>query len=111
MSGGAEERRSGGERETRRAAARIDGAAHRRVPFAEAVVRRTLSNGASLFVLENHFNPTVAVSGSLQAGPLFAPPMRRLIASVTAGELAKGTEKRTKLEIAEDLESRGASVS
>ena len=62
-------------------------------------------------MLENHFNPTVAVSGSLQAGPLYAPPNRRLIASVAAGELAKGTEKRTKLEIAEELESRGASLS
>lgn len=82
-----------------------------RLPFAEAVRRRALSNGAQLFVLENHFNPTVAVSGSLQGGPLFAPPDRRLIASVTAGELAKGTERRTKLQIAEDLESRGASLS
>lgn len=73
--------------------------------------QRTLENGTRLFVLENHFNPTVAVSGSLQAGPLFAPSNRRLIASVTAGELAKGTERRTKLQIAEDLESRGASIS
>ena len=111
MSGGAEGRRSGGTRRTRIEAARIDVGAHRRIPFAEAVRRRTLSNGASLFVLENHFNPTVAVSGSLQAGPLFAPSTRRLIASVTAGELAKGTESRTKLQIAEDLESRGASLS
>ena len=38
-------------------------------------------------------------------------PTRRLVAPVTAGELAKGTERHTKLEIAEDLESRGASVS
>jgi zinc protease len=30
---------------------------------------------------------------------------------MTAGELAKGTERHTKLEIAEDLESRGASLS
>ena len=30
---------------------------------------------------------------------------------MTAGELAKGTRKRTKLQIAEDLESRGASLS
>jgi len=102
---------SSGERETRRAAAVIDHAARRRVPFAESVHRRTLGSGARLFVLENHFNPTVAVSGSLQAGPLYAPPNRRLIAAVTAGELAKGTEKRTKLEIAEELESRGASLS
>jgi zinc protease len=83
----------------------------RRLPFVEAVHRRSLGNGAALFVLENHFNPTVAVSGSLQAGPLFAPAGRRLIAAVTAGELAKGTQKRSKLQIAEDLESRGASLS
>ncbi len=84
--------------------------ARRRLPFAEAVRRRALSNGTQLFVLENHFNPTVSVSGSLHGGPLFAPPGRRLIASVTAGELAKGTERRTKLQIAEDLESRGATL-
>jgi zinc protease len=82
-----------------------------RVSVAEAVRRRKLGNGAELLVLENHFNPTVAVSGSLHAGSVFAPPGRRLIASMTAGELAKGTEKHTKLQIAEDLESRGASLS
>lgn len=85
-------------------------APRRKVPFAELVRTRTLENGARFFVLENRFNPTVAISGSLHAGPLFAPPDRRLIASVTAGELAKGTERRTKLEIAEELESRGASL-
>jgi zinc protease len=83
----------------------------RKVPFAQAVRERTLSNGARFLVLENHFNPTVAISGSLNAGGLFAPPDRRLIASFTAGELAKGTARRTKLEIAEELESRGASLS
>lgn len=62
-------------------------------------------------MLENHFNPTVSVSGSLNAGGLFAPPGRRLIAAITAGELQKGTERRSKLEIAEALESRGASLS
>ncbi|HSS45623.1 MAG TPA: pitrilysin family protein [Thermoanaerobaculia bacterium] len=82
-----------------------------RLPFLQRVARRTLSNGARLFVLENHFNPTVAVSGSLFAGPLFAPSDRRLLAPVTAGELAKGTEHHTKLQIAEELESRGASLS
>jgi len=86
------------------------GASRRKVPFAEAVRPRTLENGARFFVLENRFNPTIAISGSLHAGPLFAPPDRRLLASVTAGELAKGTARRTKLEIAEELESRGASL-
>lgn len=81
-----------------------------RPTFAEQVHRRRLANGAEILVLENRFNPTVALAGSLHAGPLFAPADRRLIASMTAGELVKGTERRTKLEIAEDLESRGASL-
>ncbi len=71
-----------------------------RLPFVERVARRTLPNGAQFFVLENRFNPTVAVSGSLHAGSLFAPSDRRLLAPVTAGELAKGTERHTKLQIA-----------
>jgi zinc protease len=82
-----------------------------RIPFAEAVRSRTLANGARLFVLENHINPTLAISGSLHAGSLYAPPERRLLAGMTCGELMKGTERRTKLQLAEDLESRAASLS
>ncbi len=84
--------------------------ASRRAPFAELASHRELSNGARFYVLENHFNPTVAISGSLTAGRLFAPGDRRLIASVTAGELMKGTARRTKLQLAEDLESRAISL-
>jgi zinc protease len=83
----------------------------RRTSFAEAVRHRTLRNGARLFVLENRFNPTLAVAGSLFGGRLYAPADRRLIASVAASELMKGTARRTKLELAEDLESRAASLS
>lgn len=86
-------------------------AARSRLSFAEGVRRRTLSNGAQLYVLENHFNPTLALSGSLSAGHLYAPAARRLVAAVTASELAKGTARRTKLEIAEELESRAATLS
>lgn len=82
-----------------------------RRPFAEAVHTRTLGNGARFFVLENRFNPTVALSGSLKAGRLYAPADRRLVASIAAGELMKGTARRTKLQLAEDLESRAASLS
>jgi zinc protease len=86
------------------------GDAHRRVPFAEAVRSRKLPNGARFYVLENHLNPTVALSGGFDAGALFSLE-RRFVASITAEELMKGTEKRTKLEIAEALESCGASLS
>ena len=82
----------------------------RRAPFAELVRHRKLSNGARFYVVENRFNPTLAISGSLRAGRLYAPADRRMIASVTAGELLKGTARRTKLQLAEDLESRAASL-
>jgi len=82
-----------------------------RAPFAEGVAFRRLPNGAEFYVLENHFNPTLALSGSLDAGPLYAPSERRTVAAVTAGELTKGTANRSKLEIAEALESRAASLS
>ena len=82
-----------------------------RRPFAETVRTRALGNGARFFVLENRFNPTVALSGSLKAGRLYAPPDRRLLATIAAGELMKGTRRRTKMQLAEDLESRAASLS
>ena len=81
-----------------------------RARFADAVKERKLANGARFYVLENHFNPTLAISGSLRAGRLYAPPDRRLIASVAAGELMKGTQRRTKMQLAEDLESRAVSL-
>ncbi len=82
----------------------------RRAPIAERVRHRELPNGARFYVIENPFNPTVAISGSLTAGRLYAPADRRLIASVAAGELMKGTARRTKLQLAEDLESRAVSL-
>jgi zinc protease len=86
-------------------------AATRRATFAERVRHRAFANGARVYVLENRMNPTLAISGSLQAGRLYAPEDRRLVAAVTAGELMKGTARRTKLELAEALESRAASLS
>src|SRR5260370_19310203 len=64
-----------------------------RVPFEDAVRRRVLENGAELLVLENHFNPTVAVSGSLHGGSLFAPVGKRLLASMTAAGTLTGAER------------------
>src|SRR5262249_43519943 len=79
----------------------------RRVPFTESVETRRLSNGAFFLVLENHFNPTIALSGGLAGGAIFAPPDRRMIASVTAEELLKGSERRSKLEIAGQPQAAG----
>lgn len=76
--------------------------------FASRVHRYQLDNGILLLVLENHANPTVSVSGYLRVGEYLSPAGKDSLASVTASMLNKGTERRSKLEIAEELESAGA---
>jgi zinc protease len=78
--------------------------------FVARVKRFQLSNGITLLVLENHANPTVSISGSIRAGEYFSPADKESLAGITAGMLSKGTLKRSKLEIAEEMESAGARV-
>ncbi|MFN0084591.1 MAG: M16 family metallopeptidase [Blastocatellia bacterium] len=76
--------------------------------FAKRTRRYQLPNGITLLVLENHANPTVSLSGSLRAGKYFSPAGKNRMAGLTAAMLNKGTAKRSKLEIADALESAGA---
>jgi zinc protease len=78
--------------------------------FVARVRRFQLSNGITLLVLENPTNSTVSMAGSMRAGEYFSPPGKDSLASITASMLGKGTRRRTKLEIAEELESAGARV-
>ena len=78
--------------------------------FVARAKRFQLSNGIMLLVLENHANPTVSIAGSMRAGEYFSPADKESLAGVTAGMLSKGTLKRSKLEIAEEMESAGARV-
>ena len=76
--------------------------------FAARIERTQLECGATLLVLENHATPTVAMRGSLRAGSYFDPPDKPGLARITAEMLERGTKRRTKLEVARDLESVGA---
>jgi zinc protease len=76
--------------------------------FAARTRRYQFPNGLTLLVLENHANPTVSVSGYLRAGAYFNPEDKDGLSSITANMLNKGTARRTKLEIAESLETAGA---
>ncbi len=78
--------------------------------FIARTSREVLSNGIKLLVLENHANPTVSVSGYLLGGSYFSPDGKYATARLTADMLNKGTTQRSKLEIAEALESVGAGV-
>lgn len=78
--------------------------------FAARVNRTQLPTGAALLVLENHATPTVSIRGSLRAGSYFEPRDKPGLAELTADMLERGSKHRSKLEIANDLESVGAEL-
>ena len=79
--------------------------------FAERTTRKAAENGAVVLALENHFNPTLALSGTLRAGSAHSPEPIPVLAAFTAQMLEKGTRRRSKLELAGELENRGISIS
>lgn len=72
--------------------------------------REVLPNGITVIVHENHSNPTVAIAGNLKAGSYFDPPGKKGVASLTANMLSRGTNKRTALEIAREIDFVGATI-
>jgi zinc protease len=78
--------------------------------FAARVRRTQIETGATLLVLENHATPTVSLRGSFRAGSYFEPQDKPALAQITANMLERGTKKRTKFQLAGDLESVGAQL-
>ncbi|MBI5838138.1 MAG: insulinase family protein [Candidatus Eisenbacteria bacterium] len=78
--------------------------------FAGRTVRRAWPRRLVLDVLPNPGAPTVAISGLLRAGSILAPADKPELAAVTAGMLSRGTATRSKLDLAGQLESLGASM-
>lgn len=78
--------------------------------FADRVNRTELATGATLLLLENHATPTFSMRGSLRAGSYFEPLDKPGLAQITAEMLERGTNQRTKLELAGDLEAAGADL-
>jgi zinc protease len=78
--------------------------------FASRVVRTELPSGAALLLLENRATPTISLRGSFRAGSYFEPRDKPGLAQITANLLERGTKRRTKLQLANDLESVGAQL-
>ncbi len=75
------------------------------------ILRRSLPNGVIVLARENWTAPSVVVEGYLLAGNLDEPAELMGLASYTAGMLSRGTLRRSFGDIAEIVESAGASVS
>lgn len=70
----------------------------------------TLKNGLRVVLLESHRVPTFSMQLVVMSGGLSDPAERRGLASFTAALLREGTERRTSREIAEQLDTLGASL-
>jgi zinc protease len=76
------------------------------------VTRTVLPNGLVVIVSPNRSNPTVAVTGNMAtAGQSRDPGNRPGLAAMTAGMLSRGTQQRSSVQIARELETVGASSS
>src|SRR6185436_20948476 len=70
-----------------------------------------LANGIAVIVQENPAGSTLALRASLPAGHALDPQDKSGLASLTAAMLTRGTEARTGLEFATQLEDVGAGLS
>jgi zinc protease len=70
-----------------------------------------LKNGLTVVLLEDHKLPTVAFTMWIGPGQLADPDNLPGLASFTANMLREGTEHRTSAQIAEEVDSLGASLS
>jgi zinc protease len=69
-----------------------------------------LSNGLRVLLLPDHSAPTVNLSGNIRAGSIFDTPAKAGVASLTASNLMNGTEAKSALALAKQLEDRGVNL-
>src|SRR2546430_6665369 len=70
----------------------------------------TLSNGLRVILLESHRVPTFTMQMVVLSGGLSDPADYHGLASFTAGLLREGTQKRTSKDIAEQVDTIGATL-
>ena len=69
-----------------------------------------LDNGLEAIVVEHHEQPVVSVNLVIKAGDVLDPKGKESLAGMTIDQLNKGTRTRTALQLADWIESVGASV-
>ena len=76
----------------------------------EVITRHTLKNGATILVRERHSNPTVAIYATFPGGLRYETKETNGLSSIVSTLLTRGTRKRTREELAREVEGLAASV-
>ncbi len=69
-----------------------------------------LGNQGKLLIQENHLDNTVAIRANLLAGEINDPVGKAGLAELTAEMLERGTQKRSKIDVANALDSMGSEI-
>jgi zinc protease len=72
--------------------------------------RISLPNGMTVLVAENHANPTTTINGFLRLNAPYATPKERATGTLCGEMLARGTARRSKDQMAKDIQGIGASL-
>jgi zinc protease len=75
-----------------------------------APVREVLANGVRVMAKESRTTPAVTIHAAIHAGTIYDPPAQGGVAHFIARTIDRGTTTRSADEIAEDLDSRGVSL-
>jgi len=78
--------------------------------FKDRVKQSTPIEGLSSYVMKTGAKDIVTLSGSFLGGALYSQSHKEQAATITASMLDKGTEKKDKYEIGDQLESVGAEI-
>ncbi|MGH9860893.1 MAG: M16 family metallopeptidase [Candidatus Acidiferrales bacterium] len=74
-------------------------------------VEKTLSNGLTVLIMEDHRFPLVSMAFSISgAGPIYEPAESPGLAAATATMLREGTKTRSSRQIAEEIDNLGATI-
>lgn len=79
-------------------------------PYPVNFSKRITDNGIKVLVSQNRISDTVKLFGTIFAGNLYAGMVNPALPFMCGGMINRGTKNKTKLEIAAEIESRGASV-
>ncbi len=77
----------------------------------EEITKTVLPNGITLIVKEVHSNPTVAFYATFPGGLRFETPETNGLGNLVAGMLTRGTKKRTREELAKEMEDMAGGIS
>ena len=84
---------------------------HSGANIADNIVEFEPVQGLRLLTMKTGVQDVVTIRGSILGGDVFSPQANRMIADLTAAMLDKGTRSKSKFEIADKLESVGATMS